>query len=104
MFKVNRKDAGSNYINAEGEYTVTMAHIEQGMRTPDVMFRLAELYYDESAYARLSAMDVADRRREELRAQAFCDPVGDLRRDAAAHRLRLHAAQHLLDVCRAAGA
>ena len=30
---------------------------EDTERTPDVMFRLAELYYDESAYSRLAAMD-----------------------------------------------
>jgi hypothetical protein len=29
MFKVNRKDAGSNYINAEGEYTVTVMKVEE---------------------------------------------------------------------------
>lgn len=47
-------------------------------RTPDVMFRLAELYYDESAYARLAAMDVADHRREELRGQGLpTDTVQD---------------------------
>lgn len=51
---------------------------EDTERTPDVMFRLAELYYDESAYARLAAMDVADRRREELRAQGLpTDTVQD---------------------------
>lgn len=51
---------------------------EDTERTPDVMFRLAELYYDESAYARLSAMDVADRRREEMRAQGLpVDTVQD---------------------------
>ncbi len=51
---------------------------EDNERTPDVMFRLAELYYDESAYARLSAMDVADHRREELRGQGLpVDTVQD---------------------------
>lgn len=51
---------------------------EDTERTPDVMFRLAELYYDESAYARLAAMDVADRRRDELRAQGLpVDTVQD---------------------------
>lgn len=29
MFKVNRKDAGSNYINAEGEYIVTVMKVEE---------------------------------------------------------------------------
>ncbi|MDB4927522.1 MAG: domain protein putative component of TonB system [Myxococcaceae bacterium] len=51
---------------------------EDTERTPDVMFRLAELYYDESAYARLAAMDVSDHRREELRAQGLpTDTVQD---------------------------
>ncbi len=51
---------------------------EDTERTPDVMFRLAELYYDESAYSRLAAMDVADHRREELRAQGLpTDTVQD---------------------------
>ena len=31
MFKVNRKDAGSNYINAEGEYTVTVMKVEENL-------------------------------------------------------------------------
>ena len=31
MFKVNRKDAGSNYINAEGEYTVTVIKVEENL-------------------------------------------------------------------------
>lgn len=31
MFKVNRKDAGSNYINAEGEYTVTVTKVEESL-------------------------------------------------------------------------
>jgi hypothetical protein len=31
MFKVNRKDAGSNYINAEGEYTVTVTKVEENL-------------------------------------------------------------------------
>ena len=51
---------------------------EDAERTPDVMFRLAELYYDESAYSRLAAMDIADHRREELRAQGLpTDSVQD---------------------------
>ena len=29
MFKVNRKDAGGSYINAEGEYTVTVMKVEE---------------------------------------------------------------------------
>ena len=29
MFKVNRKDAGGSYINAEGEYTVTVTKVEE---------------------------------------------------------------------------
>ena len=31
MFKVNRKDAGSNYINAEGDYTVTVIKVEENL-------------------------------------------------------------------------
>ena len=31
MFKVTRKDAGSNYINAEGEYTVTVMKVEENL-------------------------------------------------------------------------
>ena len=31
MFKVNRKDAGSNYINAEGEYTVSVTKVEENL-------------------------------------------------------------------------
>ena len=31
MFKVNRKDAGSNYINAEGEYNVTVIKVEENL-------------------------------------------------------------------------
>ena len=31
MFTVNRKDAGSNYINAEGEYTVTVTKVEESL-------------------------------------------------------------------------
>jgi hypothetical protein len=29
MFKVNRKDAGGSYINAEGEYIVTITKVEE---------------------------------------------------------------------------
>jgi hypothetical protein len=29
MFKVNRKDAGGSYINAEGEYIVTVTKVEE---------------------------------------------------------------------------
>ena len=51
---------------------------EDGERTPDVMFRLAELYYDESAYARLAALDAADHQRDSLRAQSLpVDSVQD---------------------------
>lgn len=31
MFTVNRKDAGSNYINAEGEYIVTVTKVEESL-------------------------------------------------------------------------
>lgn len=31
MFIVNRKDAGSNYINAEGEYIVTVTKVEESL-------------------------------------------------------------------------
>ncbi len=36
--------------------------------TPDVMFRLAELYYDEAAYAKLEADEQLDRERDRRRA------------------------------------
>ncbi|MBK6535258.1 MAG: hypothetical protein IPF99_38755 [Deltaproteobacteria bacterium] len=59
---------------------------EDTERTPDVMFRLAELYYDESAYAKLDADDVADRRRESARRRGL--PTDDLpaRRSTTAAR------------------
>ena len=31
MFTVNRKDAGGSYINAEGEYTVTVMKVEENL-------------------------------------------------------------------------
>jgi hypothetical protein len=31
MFQVNRKDAGGRYIDAEGEYTVTLTKVEENL-------------------------------------------------------------------------
>ncbi len=45
------------------------AHPEDPEQTPDVMFRLAELYFDEAAYAKLDADERADREAEERRAR-----------------------------------
>ncbi len=50
---------------------------EDAERTPDVMFRLAELYFDESAYAKLDADERADRQRAERQAQGLpSDDIG----------------------------
>jgi len=50
---------------------------EDAERTPDVMFRLAELYFDESAYAKLDADERADRLRAERQAQGLpADDIG----------------------------
>ena len=45
------------------------AHPEDPEQTPDVMFRLAELYFDEAAYAKLDADERADRALEARRAR-----------------------------------
>jgi hypothetical protein len=45
------------------------AHGEDPEHTPDVMFRLAALYFDEAACAKLKANKRADRRAEALRAR-----------------------------------
>jgi tetratricopeptide (TPR) repeat protein len=57
---------------------------EDAERTPDVMFRLAELYFDEAAYAKLDAderMDrlVAERRAQGLSADDLISPPVDYR-------------------------
>ncbi len=49
---------------------------EDQERTPDVMFRLAELYFDEAAYAKLDADERMDRLINERRAQGL--PTDDL--------------------------
>ncbi len=49
---------------------------EDGERTPDVMFRLAELYFDEAAYAKLDADERMDRLINERRGQGL--PTEDL--------------------------
>lgn len=49
---------------------------EDAERTPDVMFRLAELYFDEAAYAKLDADERVDQMRNERTAQGL--PTEDI--------------------------
>ncbi|MFO0627454.1 MAG: tetratricopeptide repeat protein [Polyangiales bacterium] len=69
-------------------------HPEDRARTPDVMFRLAELYYDAATQARLDADEAQDRARAERQAQG--QPAEDLAPAAPDHRCALHLYRHLL--------
>ncbi len=70
------------------------AHPEDRARTPDVMFRLAELYYDAATQARLDADEAQDRARAANQAQGH--PAEDLAPAAPDHRCALHLYRHLL--------
>lgn len=63
-------------------------------RTPDVMFRLAELYFDEAAYAKLEADDRVDQLRAERQAQGL--PADDLAAPPVDYRCSVLLYRHII--------
>ncbi len=61
--------------------------------TPDVMFRLAELYYDESAYAKLEADEQLDRLRAQR--EAASQPTDDLQSQPVDYRCSILLYRHV---------
>lgn len=67
---------------------------EDAERTPDVMFRLAELYFDESAYAKLEADERADQMRNERLAQGL--PTEDIQSTPVDYRCSVLLYRHIV--------
>jgi len=67
---------------------------EDAERTPDVMFRLAELYFDEAAYAKLDADERIDRLVAERRAQGL--PTDDLVAPPVDYRCSILLYRHII--------
>lgn len=67
---------------------------EDRERTPDVMFRLAELYFDEAAYAKLDADDRVDALRAERQAQGL--PTEDLAAPPVDYRCSVLLYRHII--------
>ncbi|MEZ4392152.1 MAG: tetratricopeptide repeat protein [Polyangiales bacterium] len=67
---------------------------EDQERTPDVMFRLAELYFDEAAYAKLDADDRVDRLRAERQAQGL--PSDDIAAPPVDYRCSVLLYRHII--------
>ncbi len=68
---------------------------EDQERTPDVMFRLAELYFDEAAYAKLDADERMDRLINERRNQGL--PTDDLQSAPVDYRCSILLYRNIVD-------